>query len=173
MLIRKETKKDYEAINELVKDAFKTAEVTDGGEHRFVDFRRRSGRYIPDLSLVAEVKNKIVGYIMISETYVSCNGNNHLVLYLAPLAVDKNFRKENVGGRLVKYSLSKAKDMGYKAVFLAGNENYYKRFGFVPTCIYEIECNIKISEEQKKNIMVCELYPGALKGITGTVMFND
>ena len=173
MLIRKETPRDYEAIKELVKDAFKNSQITDGDEHNFVDYRRRSGKYINDLSLVAEEKNKLVGYIMISETHVECQGNNYLMLYLFPLAVDKNFRKENIGGRLVKYSLSKAKDMGYKAVFLAGNENYYKRFGFVPTCEHGIECNMKISEELKKNIMVYELYPNALKGITGTVIYKD
>ncbi|HKK95076.1 MAG TPA: N-acetyltransferase [Anaerovoracaceae bacterium] len=173
MLIRKETPADYEIIRDLVKEAFKTAEFTDGEEHVFVDYRRRSGKYINDLSLVAEEKNKIVGYIMISETHVECEGNNYLMLYLFPLVVNKDFRKENIGSRLVKYSLNKAKDMKYKAVFLAGNENYYNRFGFVATCDHDIESNIKVDEEFKKNIMVYELYPNALKGITGTVIYKD
>jgi predicted N-acetyltransferase YhbS len=62
-----------------------------------------------------------------------------------------------------------ANDMGFQAIFLAGDSAYYHRFGFVPTTQYGIKCFIEIPEELFDNIMVCELVTNALDGVHGTV----
>ena len=49
MPIRQATPKDFDAIYSLVKTAFQTAKVSDGGEQDFV-LKLRKGSYIPDLS---------------------------------------------------------------------------------------------------------------------------
>ena len=64
MIIRKEELKDKEEIYNLVKEAFKNAEHSDGQEHNLVNKLRNSESFIPELSLVAEDNEKIAAHIM-------------------------------------------------------------------------------------------------------------
>lgn len=173
MIIRQENINDYTEIYELVKTAFETDEVRDGHEQDLVNEFRKSSKYIPELALVAEDDGKIIGYIMLTKTYVENEGQKSEVLYLAPVAVAEEYRKQKVGSQLINAAMEKARDMGYKAVFLAGNPAYYNWFGFVPTIRYGIKCNIEIPEELFENIMVCELYPQALDGVPNLSAFPD
>lgn len=169
MNIRQENKNDYEAIYDFVKTAFETAKVKDGNEQDFVSSIRRSGNYIPELALVAEDKNEIVGHIMLSKTYVENEDKKFEVLYLAPVSVLLKRRNQGIGSKLIYESFKRARQMGYKAVFLAGDPAYYNRFGFAPTIKHNIKCSLEIPEELYENIMVCELVPDALDGIFGVV----
>ncbi len=58
--------------------AFKTDEHADGDEHNLVSRLRKSNAYIKELSLVAELDEKIVGHIMTSELYIKDNGKEVL-----------------------------------------------------------------------------------------------
>jgi putative acetyltransferase len=169
MIIRTEKASDYKSIYDFVKNAFETAEVKDGHEQDLVNRLRKSNKYIPELALVAEIESKIIGYIMISKTYVIQEGQRFEGLLLAPLAVDINYRNQKVGSQLIQKATEIAKQMEYKAIFLAGNPAYYNRFGFSPTIDYGIKCSMDIPEELYPNIMVLELFPNALKGIQGIV----
>lgn len=171
MIIRQENKNDYIEIYELVKTAFETAEVKDGHEQDLVNEFRNSSKYIPELALVAEHNEKIIGYIMLTKTNVEYEGLKFEVLYLAPVAVAKEYRNQKVGSQLIYAAMKNAHAMGFKAVFLAGNPVYYNQFGFVPTIRHGIKCNIEIPEDLFENIMVCELFPQALDGISGIVEF--
>jgi hypothetical protein len=54
--------------------------------------------------------------------------------------------------------------MGYKAILIYGDPEYYKRFGFVESKKYNI------TNKEKKYpaaLLVLELYPNALLGIEG------
>lgn len=170
MNIRQENKNDYEAIYNFVKTAFETAKVKDGNEQDFVNSIRCSDNYIPELTLVAEDRGEIIGHIMLSKTYVE-NEDKELfeVLYLAPVSVLLERRNQGIGSKLIYESFRRAKKMGYKSVFLAGDPAYYNRFGFVPTIKHNIKCSLEIPEELYENIMVCELVPDALDGISGIV----
>lgn len=171
MIIRQENKSDFMEVYELVKAAFETAEVKDGHEQDLVNEFRNSSKYIAELALVAENNGKIIGYIMLTKTNIENEGEKFEALYLAPVAVALEYRNQKVGSELICAAMKKAYDMGFKAVFLAGNPAYYNRFGFVPTIRYGIRCNIEIPEELYENIMVCELFPQALNGISGIVEF--
>ena len=172
MIIRKENKNDYINIFNFVKTAFETAKVKDGDEQDFVDRIRASKDYIPELAFVAEENGEIIGHIMFSKTYVQNNNKRFEALMLAPLAVRLDYRCRGIGGSLIKAGFEKAKKMGYTAVFLAGDSKYYSRFGFEPTIKHNIKCSLDIPEDLYENIMVCELKPGALRGISGIVKFT-
>lgn len=171
MIIRQENKNDFTTIYQLVRTAFETAEVKDGHEQDLVNELRNSNKYLPELALVAEQDGKIIGYLMITKTNVENESGKVEVLYLAPIAVSIEYRNQKVGSELIDSAMKKAHDLGFKAVFLAGNPAYYNRFGFVPTIRYGIKCSIEVPEELFENIMVCELYPQALNGISGIVQF--
>ncbi|MDR1829959.1 MAG: hypothetical protein LBQ76_04225 [Candidatus Fibromonas sp.] len=54
--------------------------------------------------------------------------------------------------------------MGYKAIIIYGDQEYYKRFGF------NVSKEYKIADKNKKfpeALLALELYPGALNGIEG------
>jgi len=74
--IRKETKKDFNEVYNVVKVAFETAEHSDGNEQDLVVALRKSENFIPDLSLVAVLDNKIVGYILSGDpTYITSHND--------------------------------------------------------------------------------------------------
>lgn len=169
MIIRQENKDDYSTIYELVRTAFETAEMSDGHEQDFVNTLRDGDKYVPELALVAEMDNRIVGHIMLSKTCVENDGDKYEALLLGPVAVVLEYRNQKIGTKLIVTAMEKAKEMGFEAIFLAGNRAFYSRFGFVPAIRYGIKCALEIPEELIENIMVCELCPQALDGVTGIV----
>ena len=50
MLIRKEEPKDYEIVYSVVKDAFDSAEHSDGNEQDLVNALRKGESFIPELA---------------------------------------------------------------------------------------------------------------------------
>lgn len=128
MLIRQENKNDFNTVYALVKKAFETAEHADGSEQDLVVALRGSEAFVPELSLVAEIDNKIVGYILFTEGRV----DSRTIVVVAPLAVLPAYQKMGVGGTLIKEGHRIAKAMGYDYANLLGSEKYYPRFGYVP-----------------------------------------
>ena len=65
--IRCEAEADFAEIHRLVKEAFATAEVSDGEEQNFVKILRSGSRYLPEFALVAQEKEMLVGHIMLTK----------------------------------------------------------------------------------------------------------
>lgn len=165
--IRPEQEKDYDEIYKLIKTAFRTANVKGGDEQDFAVNLRNGGNYIPELALVAEQGDKIIGHIMLTKTWVTQpNGSVFNALLLAPVSVMLEYRDIGVGKALIQESCRLAGELGYKAVFLVGDPNYYSRFGFVRTSNHGIYSKDNIPEQF---VQVKELVPDALKDIHGVV----
>ncbi len=171
MIIRQEQKDDYETVYRFVQTAFETARVKDGTEQELVNKLRESDRYIPELALIAEEQGRMIGYLMLTKTSITNADGEHEALVLAPIAVAMEHRNAGIGSELMRAGMEKATAMGFKAIFLAGDTAFYTRFGFVPAIRHGIKCNLEIPEELVENIMLCELHPQALNGITGTFEF--
>ncbi|MFA7074756.1 MAG: hypothetical protein WC234_06190, partial [Endomicrobiaceae bacterium] len=69
---------------------------------------------------------------------------------------------------MINKSFEFARNMGFKSVFLAGDPNYYYRFGFRQSTDYNIKNTDKI---EAKYVMAFELEKDALKDISGAVSF--
>lgn len=168
MIIRPEDPEEFLRIYDLVKIAFQTAKVSNGKEQDFVNQLRSSGNYIPELALVAEENGQLVGHIMLTRTYIDNGGNRFEILLLAPVSVALEYRNRGVGSNLIKEGFRLAGEMGYTSVIVVGDPAYYHRFGFKAS----VEFGIKnINNIPNEYVMVCELVPGALKGVSGTVDF--
>jgi putative acetyltransferase len=164
--IRCEGRPDYDKIYELIKTAFQTAKTPPSGEEDYAVSLRNSERYIPELALIAEADGKIVGQVMLTKTYIDMGDRKYEALLLGPVAVLLEHRCQGVGSQLMREALRKALTMGYKAVFLCGDPDYYNRFGFREVGDYGITYGMDVPA---KYVLVCELESGWLKDKQGSV----
>jgi putative acetyltransferase len=162
LLIRPEEEREGAAVRALNASAFDTE-----GEGNLVDVLRASAR--PLVSLVAEHDGNIVGHIMFSP--VSLSGNPDLkIMGLAPMAVAPERQRQGIGSELVRAGVERCKQLGVDAVVVLGHPEYYPRFGFRPSSLFEIECEYDVPEEV---FTVVELQPGCLRGKSGTIKYHE
>ncbi len=166
MTIRTEATADLPAIYELIRIAFETAKVADGDEQDFAVKLRNSPAYIPELALVAEENGQLIGHIMLTKLKIIIPSEEFESLLLAPVSVVLECRDRGVGSALIRESMQRATAMGYDSVFLVGDPDYYKRFGFEPSINFSIK---NINGIEDNYVMAVELLPGALHGMSGTV----
>ncbi len=120
---------DEEAIDAVVRRAFLQQFGSDS-EVGLVRNLRSRGELVPELTLVAVLDAKVVGFIAFSE--VTLDGERARGLGLAPVAVDPDRQGAGIGGALVRSGLERATGAGWQFVVLLGHDHYYPRFGFVP-----------------------------------------
>lgn len=150
MIIRREEKRDYEAVYSVVQQAFASAEHADGNEQDLVNKLRTGDAFLPELSLVAEINGKIVGHIMFSEAAIE----KETVLALAPLSVLPEYQRKGIGTALVKKGHEIAEELGYQYSVVLGSETYYPRMGYVAAEKFGIEPPFDVPGE---NFMACRL----------------
>lgn len=169
VIIRTEVKEDFKAVFELIQNAFENEEYTDHKEHYLVERLRNSNAFIPELSLIAEVNNQIVGYILLTKiNIVDANATSYTSLALAPVAVLQMFQGKGIGGELIKAAHKKARDLGFGSVVLLGHENYYPRFGYRLTKEFGIKLPFDVPEA---NCMAIELNENSLQNVNGIVQY--
>ncbi len=160
--IRPEQAAEFPALYQLVKAAFQTAEVSDGTEQDFVEGLRAGGNYLPELALVAERDGVSIGHVMLTRVPLRTDdGRVVRTLLLAPLSVVWSERRKGIGAALMREVLDRARALGWQAVFLVGNPNYYQRFGFREAGEYGV---VFTEDIPAKFVLALELEPGALSG---------
>lgn len=169
-VIRVVTENDFNEIYDFVQTAFRTAEVSDGTEQDFV-LELRKGAYLPELELVMVDETGIIGHIMFTEQKVNLkekSGEQSVFtgLLVAPLSVKLEYRSKGVGAALMHEGFKRAVERGYRAAFLVGNPEYYKRFGFKETGCYGIKNDSEIPDQF---VLGCEMVPDSLEGLTGSI----
>ncbi len=168
LIIRQENDKDYEIVYKLIKDAFDEAEHTDGDEHNLVKRLRKSKNYIPQLSLVASIDEEIVGHILLTKLFIENKNEKYESLALAPLSILPKYQGMGIGSKLIKKSLSAAKELRYKSIFVLGHENYYPKFGFKESTYFGISAPFEVASE---NFMAIELENNSLKDVDGAIIY--
>ena len=166
--LRKETIDDYDAVFNLIQKAFESESMSDHKEQFLVERLRKSKAFVPELSIVAEVDNQIIGHILLTRLIIKNENAQFDSLALAPVSVLPDFQGKGVGAQLITFAHSKAKELGYTSVVLLGHEHYYPRFGYQPAHLFDIELPFDVPKE---NSMVLELIPHGLKGVSGVVEY--
>ena len=160
--IRKEEKEDHHRVYEVNRLAFGQE-----NESRLVDMIRNGANFIPDLSLVAELGDEIVGYSLLSKIIIAGN-DVHESLALAPVAVVLEHQKQGIGSKLITTGLDEARRLGFFSAIVLGHAEYYPRFGFQKASIWGIRCPFEVPDE---SFMAIELRENALENIAGTVNY--
>jgi predicted N-acetyltransferase YhbS len=170
MLIRKETKEDYNHIREVIKSAFKAIEENNNefNEWTLAERIRNSEYYINDLSLVAEIDGIVVGHIMFTPLKIKGSTGCHESLDLAPVSVHADYQNQGIGKLLVRSGIEKAKELGYKSLIVMGHPKYYQSFGFKLASDWKIGLD---AEYNSKYLFALELVDGGLDGVSGIVEY--
>ena len=104
IMIRPEQKSDYEAIKNVNDLAFNRPE-----EGCLVENLRQLPEFDPRLSLVAEMKGKIIGHALFLPIHIQGeDGEEYPCLSLGPIAVIPEYQKQGIGGQLIEAGHSAA-----------------------------------------------------------------
>ncbi len=118
MRIRAEQPTDKAAIHAVVAAAFGQKDEAD-----LVDALRDAGDAV--VSLVAMEDDRIIGHVMLSAMRAPFRA-----LGLAPVSVEPGRQSVGLGSALIKAAIRVAREAGYAAIFVLGDQAYYGRFGF-------------------------------------------
>lgn len=162
--IRQEEANDFPSIYDVHSKAFKRKV-----EARLVDRLRLSGAFIPELSLVATVDDRVVGHILFTRITIVDGEKETPSLALAPMSVHPDMQKMGIGSRLIHYGFGKAKELDYRSVIVLGHAEYYPKHGFVPTSKWNIKPPYHVPAN---SFMGIELVEGGFSGIKGTVRYS-
>ncbi len=165
LTIRQEGVGDYASIDEVHDRAF-------GGrdEGEIVRLLRKTARFIPELSLVADWEGRVIGHILFYPIEIRGGNPPRETLALAPMAVLPEHQRRGVGSRMVWDGLEAARRLGYGSVIVLGHPAYYPRFGFRPASIWGIRPPFEAPDEA---FMALELAEGGLSGSAGTVVYPE
>jgi putative acetyltransferase len=156
--IRKERPADITAIRDLIKRAFAQDQ-----EANIVDALRSNGAVW--LSLVATLKDRVVGHIMYSPLAVGqITGAG-----LGPMAVLPECQRQGIGAKLIDAGNRQLKDDGCPFIVVVGHPEYYPRFGFKPARAQGIACEWEVPDDV---FMVLVLDPGKMQGVSGLAKYR-
>ncbi|MDO5398477.1 MAG: N-acetyltransferase [bacterium] len=128
--------------------------------------------YIPELELMAVDENgNIIGYAMFSRFHIEGRYENELLI-LTPVAVKTELQRQHISKDIIEYGLKKSKEMGYTAVLVEGNPDNYNSRGFVTAADYGIFPGKTVHLPKIECLMICELVPGTLERMYGTVDYS-
>lgn len=163
MTIRAERQADHDAVREVVRSAFATAEHSDGNEHDLVDARGEATRTFPSCLAGMRSDGEIVGHIMFTELHVG----EHVALALAPLSVAPTWQRRGIGTALIREGHRIAQELGYDYSVVLGSDEYYPRVGYVPAEALGI---LPCFDVPSENFMACKLREDA-PAISGVVTY--
>ena len=162
--IRQERPEDFQEVEALTREAFWDVYRPGCVEHLVAHQLRQSDGFVPELDLVAVKNGEIVGNILYSRAVIEDDNGNTEVLCFGPLSVHPAHQRQGIGTALVRASLDKARELGYRAVVITGDPAYYYRFGFVAAQTYGITMEDGSAPDE---LMALELTGDALGGVSG------
>ena len=137
---------------------------------------RDSEYYIPELSFVAELEGKIVGHFLFSRfplCETKTGGAKDLgIAMLAPVAVHADYFRQGIGTAMLTQGIEAVRKRGFRGITVEGDYHFYNRLGFRTSSDFGIYPTSGYPMIEPRCMMAQELYPGALTGIGGYVVYD-
>lgn len=172
MLIRYEQPKDYFLVENLTREAFWNVYRPGCVEHLVVNKLRNKDYFVKDLDYVLEENGEIIASIFYAVAKIKGDTENE-VLTFGPVSVKPCYQKKGYGEKLINFTLSKAKDLGYAAVIITGNPDYYKKYGFIACKNYDIYYDGMDKNEAAPFFMIKVLDENKIDAIKGVYKDPD
>lgn len=167
--IRLETKEDYRAVENLVRESFWNVYKPGCSEHYEIHVLRDDPAFVRELDFVMQKQDgTLIGQNMFMRTVINADdGRDIPVLTMGPIGITPDLKHQGYGKALLDYSLEKAAEMGFGAVLFEGNIDFYGKSGFDYARKFGIRYH-DLPEDADDSFFLCkELIPGYLDGITG------
>lgn len=131
--LRTEQPADYRETENVTREAFWNLYSPGCCEHYLLHVMRDSPAFVPELDLVAERDGRIVGNVVSLRAVLhGDDGTDCEVLSLGPISVLPECQRQGIGGRLISRTRELARELGFRALLLCGDPDYYLYQGFVP-----------------------------------------
>jgi len=158
--IRNEEETDYKRVEEITRKAFWNLYSPGCVEHYLVHVMRTHKDFLPELDLVIEVDNQVVGNIMYTKAkLVDESGEEKEILTFGPVCILPEYQRMGYGKMLMEHSFEQAAALGYGVIVIFGNPNNYVSRGFKSCKKYNICLE---NGTYPSAMMVKELKPKAL-----------
>ena len=131
-----ETEEDYFEVENMVRNSFWNIYRPGAFEHYIVHNLRDDESFLENLTYVMESNDEIIGYIGYSVGFIDYGDERIDAVVLGPLAIHEDFQNQGLGSKLIDHTLNLAKDDDIPFVFVVGDEDYYRRFGFISASEY-------------------------------------
>ncbi|MBP3481413.1 MAG: N-acetyltransferase [Clostridia bacterium] len=160
--IRNEKNTDYEATEMIIKKAFWNLYVPGCSEHYLAHILRSHEDFVPELDLVIEADNKIIGNIMYTKSRLADEtGNIKNILTFGPVCIAPEYQRRGYGKALMEYSFERAAGLGYEAIVIFGSPANYVARGFKSCKKFNVSVENGVFPTA---MLVKELKIGALSG---------
>ncbi len=133
VVLRGEELRDQPQIRELLEASFPGS-----GEALLVDRVRSDGEIV--VSLVAEDRGVVVGYVAFSRVTVEGGDEPFPAVALAPLAVYPEYQQQGIATQLIRESHACLAALGETLSVVVGEPDYYSRFGYNNRRAARFEC---------------------------------
>lgn len=161
-IIRLETKKDYEEVENLAREAFWNLYVPGCNEHYLIHTMRSHKDFIPQLAYVLELDGKVIASVMYTKSVLKDeSGYEKAVISFGPVCVHPSYQRKGYGKELLHYTFDRAIELGYDAIVIFGNPSNYVARGFKSCVKYNVYLE---GDFCPMAMMLKELVPGALDG---------
>lgn len=167
-IIRKETKEDYGAVENLIRESFWNVYRPGCTEHYVIHVLRNDPAFVKELDFVMEQDGRLIGQNIFMKTIINADDGRVIdVLTMGPICITPELKRKGYGKILLDYSLEQAAKLGFGAVLFEGNIGFYGKSGFDYASRFGIRYH-DLPEDADASFFLCkELIPGYLDDVTG------
>lgn len=165
---RRETEKDYRAVENLVREAFWNVYRPGCVEHFVLHRLRKDFDFVPELDFVMEKDGEIIGQNVFVRAQIKADDGRRIpIMAMGPICIAPAYKRQGYGKMLLDYSLEQAAALGCGALCFEGDIGFYGKSGFTYASDFGIRYH-GLPDGADASFFLCkELAPGFLKDISG------
>lgn len=167
-MIRLEKEEEHRKVENMVRESFWNVYRPGCLEHYVLHELRKDPAFIPELDLVMERDGKLIGQNMFMKAVIKADDGTEVpIMTMGPICITPELKRKGYGKILLDDSLKRAASLGYGAVCMEGNIDFYGKSGFQTASTFGIRYH-DVPEGEDASFFLCkELIPGYLSGVTG------
>lgn len=159
--IRNENEADYKRVEEMMRASFWNLHTPGCDEHYLIHVMRSHKDFLPELSLVIEVNQLLIGSIHYTKAkLISESGQEKDILTFGPFCILPEYQRKGYGKKLMEESFDRAIQLGYDVIVIFGNPSNYVARGF--KCCKRFQVGLT-NDVYPSAMLVKELVPNALE----------
>ena len=167
-VVRLERQEDYRETEELVREAFWNIYKPGCVEHYLLHVMRDDPAFVRELDFVMEKDGRIIGQNVFVRAMIEADSGERVdILTMGPISIHPQFKRMGYGKILLDHCIQRASELGFGAVLIEGNIDFYGKCGFDYSRNFGIRYH-DLPENADSSFFLCrELIPGYLDEVTG------